>query len=311
MYPVDQPVTFDVIGLGVSTVDVVMQVDHFPNDEEVQRASEVMVQGGGPVATALVTLVRLGARVAMLDTVGDDWRGDLIREEYRRERVDTAYLRVASGYTSSVASVLVRREDGARCIVYAPGSAPTLSAADVPRQVIASARFLHVNGRHWEACLAACRCARESRVQVSFDGGAHLYRPELRELVPLVDVCIVARDFAEQYTQARDVRTAAHMLLDEGPSLVVVTQGTRGSWVYPRHGEAFHQPAYLLPGVVDTTGCGDSFHGAFLFGLLKEMPLERTAALASAVAALNSQHLGGRQGLPSLEQVMRFLASQQ
>jgi len=287
-----------------------MRVDHFADHEEVQRASEVTVQGGGPVATALVALARLGARVAILDAVGDDWRGDLIREEYRREGVHTDYLRVRNGYTSSVASVLVRGEDGARSIVYAPGNAPTLAADDVARQVIASARFLHVNGRHWEGCLAACRYARESGVQVSFDGGAHLYRPELRELAPMSDVCIVARDFAERYTGAREVGRAARMLLDEGPSLVVVTEGTRGSWVYPRQGEAFHQPAYLLPSVVDTTGCGDSFHGAFLFGLVKGMPLERTAALASAVAALNSQSLGGRGGLPSLEQVSEFLERQ-
>jgi len=60
--------------------------------------------------------------------------------------------------------------------------------------------------------------------------------------------------------------------------------------------------------VVDTTGCGDSYHGAFLFGLLKGLDLEQAAALASAVAALNSQALGGRRGLPTLEQVTVFLA---
>jgi sugar/nucleoside kinase (ribokinase family) len=73
-------------------------------------------------------------------------------------------------------------------------------------------------------------------------------------------------------------------------------------------GESFHQPAYLLPTVVDTTGCGDSFHGAFLFGLLQGMTLQETASLASAVAALNSQRLGGRGGLPSLEQAQEFVS---
>jgi sugar/nucleoside kinase (ribokinase family) len=61
--------------------------------------------------------------------------------------------------------------------------------------------------------------------------------------------------------------------------------------------------------VVDTTGCGDSYHGAFLFGLLKGLDLEQTAALASAVAALNSQALGGRTGLPTLEQATAFLST--
>jgi sulfofructose kinase len=301
---------FDVIGLGVSVVDVLTLVDHFPAQEEVQHASAVTVQGGGPVATAMVTLARLGARVAMLDAVGDDWRGDLIRDEFRREGVCIDYLKRVAGYTSSIASILVRQRDGARSIVFAPGTAPELSAADVPRDLITSARILHLNGRHWEACLQACQHARANHVQVSFDGGAQRYRPQLRQLVPLTDICIVARDFAEHYTQETDIRKAAERLLEEGPGLVVITDGTRGSWIYSREGPSFHQPAYLLPEVVDTTGCGDSYHGAFLFGRLKGWDLEKTAALASAVAALNSQHLGGRSGLPSLEQVTSFLSAQ-
>ncbi len=301
---------FDVIGLGVSVVDVVTLVDHFPAREEVQHASAAAVQGGGPVATAMVTLARLGARVAMLDAVGDDWRGELIREGFRREGVCIDYLKRVPGCTSSIASILVRQRDGARSIVFAPGTAPELSAADIPRDVITSARILHLNGRHWEACLQACQYAQASHVQVSFDGGAQRYRPELRQLAPLTDICIVARNFAEHYTQEPDIRKAAERLLEEGPGLVVITDGTRGSWIYPREGRPFHQPAYLLPQVVDTTGCGDSYHGAFLFGRLKGWDLEKTAALASAVAALNSQHLGGRSGLPTLEQATSFLSTQ-
>ena len=75
-----------------------------------------------------------------------------------------------------------------------------------------------------------------------------------------------------------------------------------------RDGHFFHQPAFLFPSVLDTTGCGDSYHGAFLFGLLRGLPLEKTAALASAVAALNSQALGGRGGIPTYAQAAAFLA---
>jgi sugar/nucleoside kinase (ribokinase family) len=299
---------FDVVGLGVSVIDIVQRVDHFPAEEEIQRALAMTIQGGGPVATAIVTLARLGASATMLDVVGDDWRGELILEEFRREGVCTDYIRQELGCTSALACVLVKREDGARTIVYYPGNAPELSAAEIPRSVIESARFLHLNGRHWEACLQACVWARQAGVQVSFDGGAFRYRPELKELVPLTDICIVARDFAERYTGRSDVERAAAMLLEEGPNIAVITDGVQGSWIYSRDGKAFHQPAYLLSGVVDTTGCGDSYHGAFLFSLSQGMELEDAASFASAVAALNSQRLGGRGGLPTLEQATAFLS---
>ncbi len=300
----------DVVGLGVSALDVVGRVDHFPAQEEVQRALDMIVQGGGPVATALVTLARLGARAAMVDVVGDDWRGELILDEFRREGVCTDHVRQVSGCSSALACVLARQGDGARTIVYHPGTTPDLPPSDVPRAVVQSARFLHVNGRHWQACLQASAWAREAGTRVSFDGGAHRYRPQLRQLVPLTDICIVARDFAWRYTGETDAARAAAILMEQGPSLVVITDGVRGSWVHSREGESFQQPAYLLPNVVDTTGCGDSFHGAFLFGLLQGMPLKETASLASAVAALNSQRLGGRGGLPSLEQTQEFISRQ-
>jgi sugar/nucleoside kinase (ribokinase family) len=65
----------DVIGLGVSTIDILNVVDHFNSEEEVQRAVETAIDGGGPVATAIVTLARLGAKVMMIDSVGNDWCG--------------------------------------------------------------------------------------------------------------------------------------------------------------------------------------------------------------------------------------------
>jgi sulfofructose kinase len=301
----------DVIGLGVSTVDVVSLVDHLPAEEEVQRAIDMTVQGGGPVATAMVALARLGVRVAMIDVIGDDWRGALIREEFQREGIDVVHLKVSKGCTSSTACILVTKENGARSIVYSPGTTPELSAVGIPRSVIASSKILHVNGRHWVACLQAVRTAHEEGVQVSFDGGSHRYRSEMKQLVPLTDICIVARDFAEKYTNETDIQKTAEVLIRSGPRLVVITDGIKGSWVHSREGQFFHQPAYLLPEVVDTTGCGDSYHGAFLFGLLKGLGLEKTASFASAVAALNSQHLGGRIGLPTYTQVESFLVAGQ
>jgi sugar/nucleoside kinase (ribokinase family) len=297
----------DIIGLGASTVDVLSLVEHLPAEDENMRAVGISVQGGGPVATAIVTAARLGARTAMLDVLGDDWRGALIRAEFEREGVETEYLKIASGLTSPTSCILVKKDGGARSIIWAPGSAPDLSPQDIPRDVVGSARCLHVNGRHRQACMEAVKLARASGVQVSFDGGAGRYRPELDELVPLTDVCIVARDFAEQYTRQADLENAGRALMKAGPQLVVITAGAQGSWIYSRSGPSFHQPAYLMPRVVDTTGCGDSYHGAFLYGLLQGFDLKRTAALASAVAALNSQRLGGRVGLPTYEQAESFL----
>ena len=299
---------YEVIGLGVATLDLLMVVDEFPGTELVQRAHRSLLQGGGPVATALVALSRLGCATAMIDQMGDDWRGRLIREELEREGVSTDYLNLAENRSSSIASVLVRKLDGARSIIYSPGDAEEVVAAGLPEEAISRAKILHLNGRHLPACLAGARLAKKHGVLVSFDGGAHRFHEPLRDLINLTDICIVARQFAFSFSGTENLPLAAAGLLGCGPKIVVITAGTEGSWVFGPGGEGFHQPAFASDRAVDTTGAGDAFHGAFLYGMVHDYSRKKCAQFASAVAAINTQQLGGRSALPSLEATMGFLA---
>ena len=129
----------------------------------------------------------------------------------------------------------------------------------------------------------------------------------MRTLVPLTDICIVARDFAEKYTGMDELSKSAKSLFKEGPR-IVCNGWYSWSWICTKNGLSLHQPAFLFPKTVDTTGCGDSYHGAFLFGLLEGFAVEKTAAIASAVAGMNSQHLGGRSGIPKFDEVKQYLA---
>ena len=298
----------DVVGLGASTMDVLTLVEHFPKQREVQQALSTVIQGGGPVATALVAVSRLGGRTSMIDSIGDDWVGDLVLRDFQREAVGTETIEIHRGLTTSISNILVSAADGARAIMFLPGSTPEPTLSESQRTAIQSARILHMNGRYWKACMQAVELAKAKNVLVSLDGGAGRFKPEMRALVPLTDICIVARDFAEKYTGEQQLSRSAELLLKEGPEIAVVTGGVNGSWICTKDGLSFHQPAFLFPKTVDTTGCGDSYHGAFLFGLLKGFAIEKTAAFASAVAAMNSQQLGGRSGIPKLDEVIKFLA---
>ncbi len=298
----------DVIGLGASTIDILTLVDHFPTRRENQQALALTIEGGGPVATAMVTVSRLGGKTAMLDSIGDDWAGALVLQGFQTAGVDTDYIEIHPGCTTSTSNILVSAKDGARGIMWMPGSVPELSLSEPQKSAIRSAKIIHLNGRHATACLEAVKLAKEYNVRISFDGGANKFRPELKKLLPLTDICIVAKDFAEKYTGETEISRSAELLLKEGPEIAVVTDGINGSWVRTKAGLSIHQPAFLFPATVDTTGCGDSYHGAFLFGLLKGLPAEKAAILASAVSALNTQHLGGRSGLPHFDEVMKFLA---
>jgi sulfofructose kinase len=162
-------------------------------------------------------------------------------------------------------------------------------------------------------------------------------RPRLRldELLPWVDVLITNSHFPAAYTGESVLERAARKLLSPrrgrlssratasylslggiatpsrrrlggtGPWLVVCTLGEQGCLYVTAETES-HVPGFEVS-VVDTTGAGDAFHGGFIYGLLQDWPLERTATFANAVAAMNCTALGGRGRLPRLHEVEEFL----
>ncbi len=287
-----------VIGLGAATWDHLYLVSTFPGHEGVQEALASRFQGGGPVATALCVLAKLGTPAAILDAQGDDRIGNQIREELRELGVSTGLVRVHPGASSAHACILVRQSDGARHIAYCPSSTGELIPDDVPEDAIAGARLLHINGRHEAACFRAIELAGQHGVAVSFDGGAGRYRGEAsRRLVAASRIRILARSFAAELSGSESIPGMARCLMDEATELLVITDGIRGSHVWHRDGECFHQPAFEARPLVDTTGCGDVFHGAFLHGWLAMWPLKRTAEFASRLAATNAEGMGGRHAV--------------
>jgi sulfofructose kinase len=155
-----------------------------------------------------------------------------------------------------------------------------------------------LDGQFMPAAIQAARWAREAGLQVCFDGNHP--RPDLEELLPLVNWLVVAAPFPVAYTGLSHPE-AARALLALGPEVLVITQGERGCQVWTGD-DHFQAPGFAVQ-AVDTTGAGDAFHGGFIYGMLQGWNLRRVAAFANAVAALNCRTLGGRRGLPSLRQV--------
>jgi sugar/nucleoside kinase (ribokinase family) len=302
--------SFDVIGIGASTIDILKIVDHFPAGEEVQKSSGSAIAGGGPVSTAIVTLTRLGAKVMMIDSIGDDWRGKLILDEFKNENVNVDLINVNKDYSSPMSVILVRKNDGARTIVFSPGSSPDVLPEVVSEELISQAKFIHINGRHLEACSRACTIAKSTGTKISFDGGSHRYKKKLDEIISLSDICAVAKDFAFNYSGMENINEAAQSILNAGPEIVIITDGLNGSFLFTKEIKGHHQKAFTIKNTIDTTGCGDSYHGAFLFGLCKGYDLFESMKIASAVAAINSTKLGGRAALPDLKKLNSFIENE-
>ena len=293
----------DVVGLGYCSLDYLGIVPGRPEfDVDTVSLSDFAKSGGGPVSTALVALARLGARTGYIGVLGEDEGGAFLEGEFEREGVDLSRLRVQAGARSQICIVLVEAGTGRRSILcHRARGELVLDEAD--RAYISSARYLHLDGHLMDVAITAARWARADRVKVSFD--ANRPRPGLEELLPLVDVLIASERFPLAYTGQSDQMQAGHSLLEMGPEVVVITLGAEGCLCLWQD-QVIHVPGFRVD-VVDTTGAGDAFHGAFLYGLIQGWELERTAVFANAVAAMNCTQLSGRAGLPGPSEVGVFL----
>jgi ribokinase len=295
---------FAVVGLGQCAYDILGRVAAYPAADVKAELGEILFQGGGPTATALVTLARLGIATAFFGRVGDDDFGVRIRSGLLAEGVDCVNLFTDAGRTSQFAFIAVEEGSGRRNIFWNRGGARPLSPSEIDPAPIRNCRVLHLDGLQQEASLAAARVAREAGVTTVLDGGT--FRDGTSDLLPLIDHLVVSEKFALQAAGGEEPPLALEKLLSHGAQAVTVTVGGRGSHTLSRDGEEFHQPAFSAE-VVDTTGCGDVFHGGYIYGLLQRWDLRRTVSFAAACAALKTRALGGRTAIPTLAEVETFL----
>ena len=298
---------FDILGFGAVAVDDLLYVDAYPPAESKVRVGHRQRQCGGLTGTALVAAARLGARCAYVGVLGDDELSQFVTDRLAREGIDMAHRAPRADARPCHSTIIVDRRH-TRTIFASLDSAIGADPGWPDEELIRHARVLLVDHHGLEGTLRAARIAREAGVGVVAD----LERdpgPPFAELLALIDHLLISEGFAEQLTGAGDPARAAERLFHANRQAVVVTCGAAGCWYVGEAstGVARHCPAFPVD-VVDTTGCGDVFHGAYAAALAGGDGLLRRIHVASAAAALKATQRGGQAGCPRLSTVDDFLA---
>jgi sulfofructose kinase len=300
--------SFDILGIGCVSVDDFLYVPGaFPVADTKVRVLSWDRQCGGLTATALVAAARLGARCAFAGLLGLDELSRIVAENFAREGVDISHAPRAEDAPVPHAVIVVASETRTRNIFYRIEG--RLGADDrLPDEsVIRSARILFLDQYGTTGCLRAARIARAGGVPTvaDFEDSSH---PQFPELLRLIDHVVLPQDMAEKITGQNIPEAAANALWHGDCEAVVVTCGTAGSWFLGKDGVVRHQPAFKVQ-AVDTTGCGDVFHGAYAAALVRGAPLPECVRFATAAAGLKATQPGGQRGIPIRAQVVEFLAS--
>lgn len=296
----------DVVGVGLNATDVVIEVPHYPAFNSKVEFLSTQWQAGGQVATALVVCQRLSLRTKYIGRVGSDAFGEFQLESLRREGLDLTDVQVVPDCPNQLAYILVDCSSGERTIVWRRDPRLTIQPDELKPEMILGARLLHVDGHDAAAAAQVAAWARQRGMLVTADVD-NIY-PGLDALLENVDYLISSESFPSAATGESDLFRALERLSTRyRMKLVGATLGHHG--VLALTDDSFlYEPAYKVT-CRDTTGAGDVFHGAFIYGLLQDWPMSRTLDFSCAMAGLNCTVLGARGGIATVAVAERLMAA--
>jgi sulfofructose kinase len=296
---------FDVVGMGLNAVDHICLLPRFPRYDEKLKMEDFRRTVGGQVASALVACSRWGLRAKYIGKVGGDEMGSFSLASLKEEGLDVSDVRRVEGALNQFAFILVDGGTGERTIIWNRDARLAMLPDEVPGEGIRKGRFLLLDGHDAQAAARAAVDARRAGVTVVID--AETVKPGTREMVGSSHYVVCSSGFPAAFTGTSDNKEALGRIRDAGPEFVIVTRGREGAVCLS--GDGFIESRGFMVKCVDSTGAGDIFHGAFIYGLANDWQIGRILDFANAAAALNCTAVGARGGIGKVEEIFDLIES--
>ena len=294
------PAEFDILGLGTIAVDDTLYVERYPLPDEKARIHREGRTFGGQVATALAAARKLGSRCAYGAVLGGENLAAACRAALRAEDIDSRFVRNGTGAGPVHSVIILDESTGTRTLFYDISRVVPVPPAEVSDAMVGAARVLLVDQLGPDTVIEAATRARRLGVPVVMDAEWPDV-PRIEEMMRLADHLLVPREFAAALTGLATPELMAAELHRRGlRACTAVTCGREGCYCVLAGGEARHVSAPRVR-MLETTGCGDVFHGAFAAALAGGRVVLECLQFASAAAAVFASRPSGWQHLPSAE----------
>ena len=300
-FPKDKP--FDVVGMGLNSVDFLCVVPEFPTLNSKMKMLQFSKQGGGQVATAMVALSRWGVKAKYIGKVGGDELGQFSLRSIRQEGMDVSSVTAEPSATNQFATIIVDRSTGDRTILWSRDDRLTYREGELRKEEICSGKLLHLDGHDIHAAIQSASWAKEEGIPTVVD--LDKAEPLTPELIKEIDFVITSSRFPTLFTGISDREKALVEMQRQAPGFLCATLGHEGA-IALVDGEILYAKGFEV-NAVDTTGAGDVFHAGFIYGLLQNWEVREILRFANGAAAFKCGELGGRKGIPTLEEIRKFL----
>jgi ribokinase len=281
-------------------------VDSYPLPDQKVRINREGRNVGGQIATALAAASRLGANCTYAALLGEDELSTAAFEALKTAGVDCRFIQRSPGAGPIHSVIILDGKNGTRNIFYDVSRTAPVPANQISPETIGSTRVLLVDQSGPDTAIHAARLARRTGATVVMDL-EWIDAPRLDEMMLLADHLLVPRDFAAAYTGSSAPAQAAEELHRRNPrACTAVTCGTEGCYYLHASAPVQHLPAPRVESI-ETTGCGDVFHGAYAAAQAGGKEILDCLRFASAAAAVFATRPSGWQHLPTAEDVKRLM----
>ena len=262
---------------------------------------------GGNVRNALATVAALDHPAAYLATVGTSSLGDEAFADLLEHHIDTRFIERIPG-ADPVSSVLTITSDGERYIAFdddALASTPLPSTPTIDDALSAANVLLVDAPTASPGSLEVVQRARAAGIPVVLDAERDATE-DVFALIAVADHLVIPLTFGRDITARVEPADVIDELWSNTRTAVVLTDGPCGAYAAESPAEILHVPAFDIP-VIDTTGCGDAFHGAYALALARGEDLASRLTFASAAAAVIAAREPGQQRTPTTNEIAQLL----
>ncbi len=295
--------------IGSINMDMTVKTDRIPGKGETIFGRDLRYIPGGKGANQAVAAARLGGDVSMFGCVGADSFGESLLQNLKEQGIKTEWVRKVEGISSGLAMITVGENDNAIVVISGANGCVTTEYLDtVKEEILKHDIILLQNEIPMETIRYAMSfCDKAGKTVIYNPAPACLLEDDFMDKISYLtpnehEVMIVLEKEIHAAVVGRDTeQNSLDQLLLTYPEKLIVTVGSRGVKAADADG------VFLVPSikaqVVDTTGAGDTFNGAFAFGLSEGRSFRDAIRLANVAAGLSIEKEGAQAGMPNLDAV--------
>ena len=297
---------------GVFVADLCFFANAIPEKGQTILGNNHIVGPGGKGSNQAIAAARLGGSVNFITKIGKDQNADMALSLYRDEGMDTSCVIQDENLLTGVAGIMINKKTGDNAINIVPGAAATLTKNDIDNNlsfIKKSEIFLTQLETPYEATSYALKKAKEFNLITIFNPApaSEINQNDFK----LIDYFTPNETEASFYLKKKveskeEIEIAAKMFLEKGVKNIVITLGSRGVYFANSTENYFVDAFNLKDKVVDTTGAGDAFNGAFAYALSNNHKNKEALKFANKVAGISTTRAGAANAMPKLKEVESY-----